>query len=138
MPPKKRASEAQAAQFEKSIQAVAIFVILAVIGAFVWSPVPQKGTPQESACGIFDSIGAAQQYQAPPPMLIDTSAKYFANIAMEKGGEIVLDLYPDKAPMTVNSFIFLACKGYYDGVTFHRVIDGFMAQTGDPTGSGLG
>ena len=57
---------------------------------------------------------------------------------MAKGGEFVIQLYPDKAPATVNSFIFLARQGYYDGVTFHRVLEGFMAQGGDPTGTGGG
>jgi peptidylprolyl isomerase len=57
---------------------------------------------------------------------------------MEKGGEFVIQLYPDKAPITVNSFVFLANQGYFNGVSFHRVIAGFMAQGGDPTGSGRG
>lgn len=57
---------------------------------------------------------------------------------MEKGGEFVISLYADKAPITVNSFVFLARDGYFDGVTFHRVLDGFMAQGGDPTGTGRG
>ncbi len=57
---------------------------------------------------------------------------------MATGGEFVIQLYPDKAPITVNSFVFLACKGYFNGVTFHRVLEGFMAQGGDPTGTGGG
>jgi cyclophilin family peptidyl-prolyl cis-trans isomerase len=57
---------------------------------------------------------------------------------MENGGEFVIQLFPDKAPITVNSFVFLAREGYFDGVTFHRVLDGFMAQGGDPTGTGGG
>ena len=57
---------------------------------------------------------------------------------MEKGGSIVIELYPKEAPNTVNSFVFLAREGYYDGVTFHRVIPGFMAQGGCPTGTGTG
>ena len=57
---------------------------------------------------------------------------------MAKGGEFVIQLHPDKAPITVNSFVFLAREGYFDGVTFHRVLEGFMAQGGDPTGTGAG
>ena len=57
---------------------------------------------------------------------------------MENGGTIVVDLYPDKAPNTVNNFIALASSGFYDGVIFHRVIPGFMIQGGDPEGTGLG
>ncbi|HAX67990.1 MAG TPA: peptidylprolyl isomerase [Anaerolineae bacterium] len=71
-------------------------------------------------------------------MTIDTSKKYFATVEMEKGGSFVIELYPDKAPITVNSFVFLAREGYFDGVTFHRVLEGFMAQGGDPTGTGMG
>jgi cyclophilin family peptidyl-prolyl cis-trans isomerase len=71
-------------------------------------------------------------------MLIDMTKQYFATIKMAKGGEFVIQLYPDKAPITVNSFVFLARQGYFDGVTFHRVLEKFMAQGGDPTGTGSG
>jgi cyclophilin family peptidyl-prolyl cis-trans isomerase len=57
---------------------------------------------------------------------------------MAKGGEFVIQLYPDKAPRTVNSFVFLAREGFFNGITFHRVLEGFMAQGGDPTGTGSG
>jgi len=69
---------------------------------------------------------------------IDTNKKYTATVKLAKGGEFVIRLYPDKAPVTVNSFVFLARQGYFDGVTFHRVLEGFMAQGGDPTGTGGG
>lgn len=78
------------------------------------------------------------QWDAPPAMTIDTSKDYSAVIELEKGGEIVIDLFEDGAPTTVNNFVFLAREGFYDGVTFHRVLEGFMAQTGDPTGTGGG
>ena len=71
-------------------------------------------------------------------MTIDTSKKYTAVFELEKGDEFEIELYADKVPNTVNSFVFLAREGYYDGVTFHRVLSGFMAQSGDPTGSGSG
>ena len=71
-------------------------------------------------------------------MTIDKSKQYFATVKMQKGGEFVIQLYPDKAPITVNNFVFLARQHYFDGVTFHRVLDGFMAQGGDPTGTGMG
>jgi cyclophilin family peptidyl-prolyl cis-trans isomerase len=80
----------------------------------------------------------AKQWPSPPPMSIDTSRQYFATVKMAKGGEFVIQLYPDKAPITVNSFVFLASQHFFDGVTFHRVLDGFMAQGGDPTGTGMG
>jgi cyclophilin family peptidyl-prolyl cis-trans isomerase len=71
-------------------------------------------------------------------MLIDKNKKYTATVKMANGGEFVIQLYADKAPITVNSFVFLARQGYFDGLTFHRVLQGFMAQGGDPTGTGGG
>ena len=79
----------------------------------------------------------AKQYDAPPPMVIDPAKRYTATIATDRG-DIVVELFADKVPATVNNFVFLARDGYYDGVTFHRVIADFMAQTGDPTGTGRG
>jgi cyclophilin family peptidyl-prolyl cis-trans isomerase len=79
----------------------------------------------------------SKQYSSPPEMSIDPNLTYSATIKTA-GGDIVLRLYADKAPNTVNNFVFLARDGYYDGVIFHRVIENFMAQTGDPTGAGTG
>jgi len=76
-------------------------------------------------------------YSAPPPMVIDTSKEYTATIETEKGN-LVLELFASDVPTTVNNFVFLAREGFYDGSTFHRVIPGFMAQGGDPTGTGMG
>jgi peptidyl-prolyl cis-trans isomerase B (cyclophilin B) len=78
-----------------------------------------------------------KQYASPPPMIIDTT-KGYSSIIKTDIGEIVIDLYADKAPKTVNNFVFLAKDGFYDGVIFHRVISNFMAQGGDPTGTGMG
>ncbi len=138
MSPRKQVSKAQAARSEKIIQYSALAVILAVGGVFVWNLVLKNQMPQNSACYLFDSIPAADQYELAPPLLIDPNGNYLATIALQKGGEIQIELYPDKAPNTVNSFMFLACKGFYDGVTFHRALEGFMAQTGDPSGTGMG
>ena len=79
-----------------------------------------------------------KQYSSAPPMLIDTSKKYTATFTLAKGGTFTVELFADKAPVTVNSFVFLAREGYYDGTTFHRVLENFMAQGGDPTGTGRG
>ena len=81
--------------------------------------------------------GGKKTYSAPPPMTIDPNKQYFATIKMDIG-DIKLELYPKDAPVSVNNFVFLAREGYYDGVTFHRVIPGFVAQAGDPTGTGGG
>ena len=74
----------------------------------------------------------------PTPTSDEIDALPRAKIVMENGGEIVILLYKKRVPKTVENFITLAKKGYYDGITFHRVISGFMAQTGDPTGTGAG
>ncbi|MCB0064642.1 MAG: peptidylprolyl isomerase [Caldilineaceae bacterium] len=70
-------------------------------------------------------------------MEIDTEKSYTATITTNKG-DIVVELAPEHAPKTVNNFVFLAKQGYYDGVSFHRVINNFMIQGGDPTGTGRG
>jgi cyclophilin family peptidyl-prolyl cis-trans isomerase len=79
----------------------------------------------------------AKSYNAPPPMTIDPNKSYTATIDTT-AGEIKLELYPQDAPIHVNSFVFLARDGYYNDVIFHRVIPGFMIQGGDPTGTGSG
>jgi len=77
------------------------------------------------------------QYASEPPMTIDPTKAYFAQFETSEGS-FCAELYADRAPHTVNSFVFLANQGFYDGIPFHRVLPGFVAQTGDPTGSGFG
>jgi len=76
-------------------------------------------------------------YKSPPEMQMDVSKNYTATFETEKG-DIVVELFADKVPYTVNNFVFLAREGFYDNTMFHRVIEDFMAQAGDPTGSGRG
>jgi len=78
-----------------------------------------------------------KQYKACPPIVIDPARQYIAKINTEKG-EIVIELFADKTPNTVNNFVFLAKEGWFNDITFHRVIEGIVAQTGDPTGTGIG
>ena len=78
-----------------------------------------------------------KQWNSPPPMTIDPKKNYAATMETSKG-TIEIDLFTKDAPKTVNNFVFLAREGFYDGVTFHRVISNFMIQGGDPTGSGRG
>lgn len=78
-----------------------------------------------------------KQYSSPPAMQIDAKKAYRAVMNTSKGA-INIELFADRAPVTVNNFVFLARDGFYDGVVFHRVLEGFMAQGGDPTGSGRG
>ncbi len=79
----------------------------------------------------------AKQYKSPPAMQVETDRTYRIKIETKKG-TIELELFPEHAPVTVNNFVFLAREGFYDGVTFHRVISDFMIQGGDPTGTGRG
>jgi cyclophilin family peptidyl-prolyl cis-trans isomerase len=79
----------------------------------------------------------AKQWNAPPEMTIDPNKQYTATVETSEG-TIKASLFAQEAPQTVNNFVFLAREGYYDGVIFHRVINGFMIQTGDPTGTGRG
>ena len=79
----------------------------------------------------------AKTYSSPPPMTIDPTKTYTATIDTT-AGSIDVEFYPQDAPQHVNSFLFLAREGFYDGAIFHRVIPGFMIQGGDPTGTGTG
>jgi len=77
------------------------------------------------------------QYTECPPIVIDPQKNYTATIETEKGN-IVIELFADQAPLTVNSFVFLTQEGWFDDNTFHRVLPGYIAQTGDPSGTGFG
>lgn len=115
------------------MQWIAMAVIAVVLIAIIWA-IFNANRPQSPAA----VTGGAKQYDSAPLMTIDPSKQYSATVKMAKGGQFVIQLFPDKAPVTVNSFVFLAREGFYNGVTFHRVLDGFMAQAGDPTGTGGG
>ena len=92
---------------------------------------------QPVAQGAPVSQASPKQFSVPPPMQIDPAKHYSATIDTSLG-TMQADLFASEAPITVNNFVFLARQGYYDGVTFHRVIANFMVQTGDPTGTGTG
>ena len=104
-----------------------------------------NGIPQQSYIRTYDGMDATvglialgqKQFKECPPFAIDPTRQYSATLKT-KNGDIVLKLFPDKAPLAVNSFVVLARSGWFDGITFHRVIPGFMAQTGDPSGTGMG
>lgn len=80
---------------------------------------------------------SSKQYNSPPEMKIDPEKQYKATIKTDSG-DMVIELFADRTPKTVNNFVFLARDGFYDGVIFHRVIKDFMVQGGDPTGTGRG
>ena len=78
-----------------------------------------------------------KQWNKPPEFVNDLKKKYSATLSTDRG-DIVLDLFADKTPQTVNNFVFLAREGFYDGTIFHRIISDFMAPGGDPTSTGRG
>lgn len=142
------------------ISAIAIIAVMVVI-AIVWvaTSFSKKGgnssTPTANVTAVAPTTTTAaittqasggqapvlvgtKTYSSAPPMLIDKTKQYTATVKMAKGGQFVIQLYPDKAPITVNSFVFLARQGFFNGLTFHRVLAGFMAQGGDPKGDGTG
>jgi cyclophilin family peptidyl-prolyl cis-trans isomerase len=114
-----------------TLQMAGLAVVILALIAIIWAIASSQKSTAAPKTG-------AKTYASAPSMTIDTAKQYFATFKMAKGGEFVVQLYPDKAPKTVNNFVFLARDGYYNGVTFHRVLDGFMAQSGDPTGTGSG
>lgn len=93
-------------------------------------------TADPSATGTASATTTAKQFEK-ADQVVDPAKQYTATIKTSKG-DIVVKLYADKAPNTVNSFVFLARKGYFDGITFHRVVENFVIQAGDPTGTGTG
>jgi cyclophilin family peptidyl-prolyl cis-trans isomerase/protein-disulfide isomerase len=108
-------------------------------------PIPGEGLPRDFETWdsfIKEEISlknlASNQYTSAPEMTINPDARYLAHLEMESGQTFTIELLPKSAPLTVNSFVFLAREGYFDGVTFHRVLPGFVAQTGDPSGTGRG
>ena len=106
------------------------------------TPTPRpSATPEPTATTVAVTSPVAGQvrktYDSPPPLTIDPNRRYVATIELERGS-IVIELFSKDAPQTVNNFVFLAREGFYDNTTFHRVIPGFMAQGGDPQGTGRG
>ncbi|MEW5942080.1 MAG: peptidylprolyl isomerase [Chloroflexota bacterium] len=135
MPQSKSSLQRKAAEERKRrdsafLRVAAATIVLLVVAWLVWANWPSQRPPTSTA--------NAKQWSSPPPMTIDPSVQYFATVRMAKGGTFTIQLYADKAPITVNNFVFLARQGFFNGLTFHRVIKDFMAQTGDPTGSGMG
>lgn len=129
---------------ERNIQIIAGTVILLIIAGVLWMVYSSQKptTPAANAPAASGAPASAavekKTYSAAPAMSIDKTKKYMAIFKLAKGGEFTVQLFADKAPNTVNSFVFLAREKYFDGTTFHRVLDGFMAQGGDPTGTGMG
>jgi len=125
------------------IAAAVVLVLLAIaIVAFVLNQEDDTGEPaamtSDRPLAAVDPGVRNDYYSAAPEMTIDTAKTYDAVIRMANGGEMRFRLFDDEAPITVNNFVYLANQGFYDGTTFHRVLENFMAQGGDPSGTGSG
>ena len=112
------------------VTAVAAIALIILIFVLLQTQSNEENLPEES---LMDN----KEWSSPPKMTIDEQNEYTAVIETDLGN-IVLRLFANESPITVNNFVFLAQEGYYDGVMFHRVIHDFMVQGGDPTGTGSG
>ena len=122
---------------QRSCFALAVAAIgLAALSACA-SATSDNATTPPNAPSETEEGGTPLEWSSPPAMEIDPSKSYEALFKTEVG-DFRVRLFPDQAPSTVNNFVFLARQGYYDNTTFHRVLPGFMAQGGDPTGTGGG
>jgi len=128
----------RAKQAERRIQMAGGGIILLILAVLAFMYLSNREPAAQEPAASDPPQATTLQYSAYPPMTIDAGKEYFALVKMANGDEFTIQLFPDKAPKTVNSFVFLAREGYFNGVTFHRVLDGFMAQGGDPTGTGMG
>jgi cyclophilin family peptidyl-prolyl cis-trans isomerase len=98
----------------------------------------EAAAPEAAAPEAAEEVAARDgMYSAAPEMTIDPAKYYYATLKTDQG-DIKVQLFADRAPTTVNNFVFLAREGFYDNTTFHRVLEDFMAQAGDPTGTGMG
>jgi peptidylprolyl isomerase len=98
---------------------------------------PADAKPADAKPAAAAPKAAGKQWPAPPAMTIDSNKSYTGTLKTSLG-DMKFELYAKDAPNTVNNFVFLAKEGFYEGVIFHRIINGFMVQTGDPTGTGGG
>ncbi|MEX0989131.1 MAG: peptidylprolyl isomerase [Actinomycetota bacterium] len=120
---------------------IGLFAIVIVVLAFTVVG-DDDPSPSAASAGCPDRTpekpgGEKEAYPAPPPMTIDPTKSYSATMETSMG-TIELDLLASGAPVTVNSFVFLSCEGFYDGLTFHRIVPDFVIQGGDPAGDGSG
>ncbi len=116
---------------------VLLSMMLTACGAGPRPTIATSGGGAAVPAASAQPAGTGKQYSAPPKMTIDPNKNYTATIKTNMG-DIKVQLDAKNAPLTVNNFVFLARDGYYDNVTFHRIIKGFMVQAGDPTGTGAG
>ncbi|HET6447403.1 MAG TPA: peptidylprolyl isomerase [candidate division Zixibacteria bacterium] len=145
MAQQRKAEDEQKSKKRSRILEIAVVALVVIVGAAVAYVLISDSGEEEDPCdrseprALTDVAPADRNnyYSAYPEFTLDTTRDYEACIRTEKG-DIHLRLFAEQAPITVNSFVFLANEGFYDGTTFHRVLADFMAQAGDPTGTGTG
>ncbi len=138
-------SDAVVSKVEKALKAATDLGLQGTPALFIYVDGQLIFTPEDQVPYDIDTLNAIlslaklkdKQYTQCPPMIIDPAKQYTATITTSKG-DIKVKLYADRTPLAVNNFVFLAKMGYFDGVSFHRVIKDFVAQTGDPSGTGFG
>ncbi|MFQ5861145.1 MAG: peptidylprolyl isomerase [Dehalococcoidia bacterium] len=113
--------------------AAALAFVVGCSGGGYGTPATPTPTPTTPERGVTQRM----QFASPPPMTLNPTGQYRATIRTNRG-DVIVELFPQEAPKAVNSFVFLARQGFYDGVVFHRIIRDFMIQGGDPTGTGRG
>ena len=109
---------------------------IVIIMACGGSTTPSETIPIQEATSLMEE-GTMQQWSDPPELSLDSSVDYFATLITSKG-DVTVRLLVTEVPLTANNFVYLSRQGFYNGVKFHRIIEGFMAQSGDPTGTGRG
>jgi len=138
----RRKKEAQRKRRNAIFGGLLAVVVIAAAAYFLLRPdsdaEPATSEAGERPLAAISPAARNDYYNQYPPMVIDTAKSYEAVITVRDKGDMRLTLFDDEAPLTVNNFVFLANEGFYDGLTFHRVMADFMAQGGDPTGIGSG
>ena len=134
--------EAQRKRRNAVLGGLLAIVVIAAAAYFLLRPdsaaAPTVSEGGERPLAAIAPAARNDYYSQYPPMVIDTAKSYEAIITVQGKGDMRLTLFDDEAPLTVNNFVFLANQGFYDGLTFHRVMADFMAQGGDPAGIGSG
>ena len=134
---KKARSAPQQSRLPAILSAISVIAVFVVLGVVLAMNRPETTTETAGIPGDTTNTSQDGFYEAPPEIVIDPEGDYKATIETPRG-DILIQLRPDLAPETVNNFVFLAQEGFYDGLTWHRVLEGFMAQGGDPAGDGSG
>lgn len=134
----------QEAKRKRTMIGAGIAMGVIIVGFVLWLAFGRTGgsepvvLEEERPLAALEPSARNDYYSAYPPMVIDLDKTYEAVITVAGKGEMRLNLFAEAAPLTVNNFVFLANQGFYDGLTFHRVMENFMAQGGDPAGIGTG